>query len=262
MMSKFSGWNRVCLLLATVALSGCVSTVFPDFEDDSEIVITDGGKVEVREVDEKGILVGDKENAAYEDDEEYAEAVIKPAEEKVEPAKVVEVVASDIEEKDEAVVKDEPEEVVENVADKAEIEPLIAQKPKEAEEPKEAKAFEPTVQYLAATINFDNGGAAVDAKYNKNLREIAKQAKDNDAYVLVYGFASSRTRDTDPASHKLANFKVSAERAENTARVLRRFGVPANRIITQALSDSMPLYQEVMPEGERLNRRAEIYIAY
>ena len=62
--------------------------------------------------------------------------------------------------------------------------------------------------------------------------------------------------------HKLANFKVSADRATNTAKALRRFGVDANNITTQALSDSMPMYQEVMPEGERLNRRAEIYLAY
>ena len=94
------------------------------------------------------------------------------------------------------------------------------------------------------------------------MRKLAKIVKENDATVTVYGFASSRTRDTDPATHKLANFKVSAERAENTAKALRRAGVPADKITTQAMSDSMPMYQEVMPEGERLNRRAEIYLTY
>ena len=43
---------------------------------------------------------------------------------------------------------------------------------------------------------------------------------------------------------------------------LARAGVSVDRIVSQAMSDSMPMYQEVMPEGERLNRRAEIYLTY
>jgi outer membrane protein OmpA-like peptidoglycan-associated protein len=120
----------------------------------------------------------------------------------------------------------------------------------------------PTMHYLAETIYFDNGSATVSSSYQSALRKIARLAKENKATVTVYGFASSRTRDTDPASHKLANFKVSLQRAENTAKALRRAGVPSQRILTQALSDSSPMYQEVMPEGERLNRRAEIYLTY
>ena len=94
------------------------------------------------------------------------------------------------------------------------------------------------------------------------MKAVAKIAKDNNAIVSVYGYASSRTRNTDPASHKLANFKVSAERAESVAKVLRKYGVKSDRIVTHALSDSLPMYQEVMPEGERLNRRVEIYLTY
>ncbi len=76
------------------------------------------------------------------------------------------------------------------------------------------------------------------------------------------GYASSRTRNTDAVTHKLANFKISSERAQNVANALRRAGLKADMIEVEALSDSAPVYQEVMPEGERLNRRAEIYIAY
>ena len=120
----------------------------------------------------------------------------------------------------------------------------------------------PSMHYLAATIYFEDGGAAVGSSYNATLRKIAKLVKENDAAVTVYGFASSRTRDTDPATHKLINFNISAKRAENTVKALRRAGVPADKITMQALSDSMPMYQEVMPAGERLNRRAEIYLTY
>ena len=116
--------------------------------------------------------------------------------------------------------------------------------------------------YLAETIYFDNGSSVVDYKFYNALREVAKIAKKNNAVVSVYGYASSRTRNTDPATHKLANFKVSAARAESVNKLLIKYGVNANQIVSQALSDSVPMYQEVMPEGERLNRRVEIYLTY
>lgn len=240
-------------LVAGVMLGGCSSMVFPDFEDDnSEVIIHEGGKVEIRKVNEDGVLVSDKENAAYEDENEAEGAEEKTEEtedkkaevEQVMPARTVEVKKESIE-----PIEDDSTKVAKGKTDES---------TKAA--PKEDKV--PTMHYLAATIYFENGGAVVGSSYNKILRNIAKLVKENDAMVTVYGFASSRTRDTDPVSHKLANFNVSAERAQNTAKALRRMGVPADNIITQALSDSMPLYQEVMPEGERLNRRAEIYLTY
>ncbi len=235
------------VLMGVAMLSACSSAVFPDFEDeDSEVIIHEGGKVELRKIENNGVLVADKDNAAYEGEEEKAEAEVKteaPDVEKVTPAKVVKVKKEDV----------KPlEQNEENLA-------ASQQQTAENNEPQEKT---PTMHYLAATVYFENGGAIVDSSYNATLKKIAKLVKENDATVTVCGFASSRTRDTDPASHKLANFKVSAERADNTARALRRAGVPANKISVQALSDSMPLYQEVMPEGERLNRRAEIYLTY
>lgn len=251
-------------LLAAAAsvmlLSGCASAIFPDFEENNDIVVDDGGKVEVREVKEDGILVGDKENASYEGDEDEvadevetddAEApVVEDGEDEVSPAKVIEVKADDIAPVETAETEDNVK-VTEASAD---------EKVLTVEDDSEPQG--PSMHYLAETIYFENGGAVVDASYRSVLRKLAKIVKENDATVTVYGFASSRTRDTDPATHKLANFKVSAERAENTAKALRRAGVPADKITTQAMSDSMPMYQEVMPEGERLNRRAEIYLTY
>ena len=46
------------------------------------------------------------------------------------------------------------------------------------------------------------------------------------------------------------------------AQALRKAGIPSSKIVVEALSDSAPAYLEVMPEGERLNRRAEVYISY
>ncbi len=251
------GFYLSCFALATVFMvGGCASSVFPDFEDYNEIIVDDGGKVEIREVDARGILVSDKENASYEDDD-----LIENEAEEITPAKVVAVETAEID----PLPSEEQKELVDNLDETTTIvkeDEKVNEKVVIADEKDEDKITEPTVNYLAATIYFENGGAVVASSYNKVLRDVAKIVKDNNAKVMVYGFASSRTKDTDPASHKLANFKVSADRATNTAKALRRFGVDANNITTQALSDSMPMYQEVMPEGERLNRRAEIYLAY
>lgn len=250
--------NLLTVAASVMLLSGCASAIFPDFEENNDIVVDDGGKVEVRKVKEDGILVGDKENASYEGDEDdtadevdVADApVVEGDEDAVSPAKVIEVKADDIAPVETAEAEDNVK-VTEASAD---------EKVLEAQDDSEPQG--PSMHYLAETIYFENGGAVVDAAYRSALRKLAKIVKENDATVTVYGFASSRTRDTDPATHKLANFKVSAERAENTAKALRRAGVPADKITTQAMSDSMPMYQEVMPEGERLNRRAEIYLTY
>ena len=250
--------NLLAVAASVMLLSGCASAIFPDFVENNDIVVDDGGKVEVRKVKEDGILVGDKENASYEGDEDdtadevdVADApVVEGDEDAVSPAKVIEVKADDIAPVETAEAEDNVK-VTEASAD---------EKVLEAQDDSEPQG--PSMHYLAETIYFENGGAVVDASYRSALRKLAKIVKENDATVTVYGFASSRTRDTDPATHKLANFKVSAERAENTAKALRRAGVPADKITTQAMSDSMPMYQEVMPEGERLNRRAEIYLTY
>ena len=128
--------------------------------------------------------------------------------------------------------------------------------------PPKATSKEPTVFYLAETIYFSNGGSTVDNQYLKKLKEIVKEAKKRNGKIIVQGFASSRTKNTDIITHKKANLKVSIARAENVATLLAKYGMPKSRIITEGLSDSRPAYQEVMPEGERLNRRAEVYISY
>ncbi len=249
------GLYLVWMVGTALFLSGCASSVFPDFDEGSEVVIDDGGKVNVRQVKENGILVADKENAAYEDEEDYVdEADAEEASDEVFVAEADEVEPAKVEAVEKAEI--EPLETTEEEVVTAEAEEIPAEKETEPEK------VMPSMHYLAATVYFENGGAVVDASYRNSLKKIAKLVKENDAVVTVYGFASSRTRDTDPASHKLANFKVSADRAQNTAKALRRAGVPADKITTQALSDSMPMYQEVMPEGERLNRRAEIYLTY
>ena len=124
------------------------------------------------------------------------------------------------------------------------------------------KAFVPSVTYQLDTFYFENGSSFLDADYRERIRKIVRAAKKDNAHVRVVGHASSRTNDTDIVSHKLANFKVSQKRAEAVAEELRRAGMPAELISVEALSDSAPAYLEVMPEGERLNRRVEVFLSY
>lgn len=120
----------------------------------------------------------------------------------------------------------------------------------------------PSIDYQIASILFADGSAAVDMSYNAEIAKIARLAIKHNAQIRVYGFSSSRTKDTDIVTHKMINFNTSLKRAESVAAALCRAGVKKENITVEALSDSRPLFSEVMPEGERLNRRAEIYISY
>lgn len=247
-------------------LSSCSSAVFPDItedeedtivsqdEEDSSFIGRKSKKIELSMPEEGESLKSDTQNVAY--DKEKPDI---PFAAKTKPVKKEELKES----------KAEAEKALsENANKKAEkakkIE--IPQKPIVAAAdftPAEEENTIPSVSYRLDTFYFANGSSVLDSQYNKQIRNIVKLAKSKkNAIVTVKGFASSRTRNTDPVSHKLANFKVSAARAQSVADALKRYGLSANKIQTEALSDSMPAYQEVMPEGERLNRRVEVYIAY
>lgn len=232
-------------------LAGCTHAVFPEIiDDDDQIMVSssaDGGKV----LKAGSSLGSDALNAAYEgqknsDEDVFADVV--PAQ-KAKAAKKT-VAEEKAPEKIEIPVKKKPEML------KTEAKPDVDR------ENKPEANWEPSVTYRLETVYFANGSSVVDGNYAAKFREAAKAVKQDNAKIRVLGFASSRTRNTDIATHKLANFKVSLARAESVAAKLRKYGVPADSISVEALSDSEPAYMEVMPEGERLNRRAEIYISY
>lgn len=175
------------------------------------------------------------------------------------PSKTTPVVITDIDLK-EMDAEDNKTKVIKPISETKTILPV--KKEQKVIKGKVAVPTEPSVFYLAETVYFNNGGSSVDNSYYKKLRQIVKEAKAHNGKIIVQGFASSRTKNTDIITHKMANLKVSVARAENIAKILAQYGMPKNRIITEGLSDSRPAYQEVMPEGERLNRRAEIYISY
>ena len=234
--------NLLSCLFVLLCLNACSTAVFP------EVIEDDGLSESILEEDDA--LGSDMENVAYEgeNDDVFADVVTNDKSEAatkedktdfITPAKTTEVKVAELVKPVETSNEAQEEEVV-----------------------VEQEVFEPSVTYRLATIYFDNGSSFVDAEYKEKIRDAAKLVKNNNAQIRVLGFSSSRTRNMDIAAHKLANFKVSAERAENVAAALRRAGVPAENSMVEALSDTAPAYLEVMPEGERLNRRAEIYVSY
>lgn len=201
-----------------------------------------------KQLTETTILGSDSLNARYE-------------EEKAMPAPTKPIIREDAR-KEAKIDKDREFKKIITYAAAEKAERAKTEKKKEKKKEVSPVKSEPSVAYQAATVLFADGSSTVAPEYNGEIRKIARLAKEKNAHITVYGFASSRTRDTDVATHKLINFNISLKRAESVAAALIRAGAPKKSVAVEALSDSMPLYQEVMPEGERLNRRAEIYVSY
>jgi outer membrane protein OmpA-like peptidoglycan-associated protein len=108
-------------------------------------------------------------------------------------------------------------------------------------------------------VRFKAGSASLSSRERQGLRQIAQVFRQRGGAIRVEGHASSRTRNMDPVQHHLVNFNVSLNRANAVARELVRQGVPEEAVFVSALSDSRPLYYEVMPAGEAGNQRVEVY---
>ena len=89
-----------------------------------------------------------------------------------------------------------------------------------------------------------------------------KFASKKNAKVKIVGHASTRTKDMDPIKHKLANFNISDKRSQAVAKIFIDNKFPIKDLITEAVSDSKPLFYESMPAGTHGNQRTEIYIIY
>ena len=112
----------------------------------------------------------------------------------------------------------------------------------------------------AGTINFRHGSARLSRSDLGAIAKMARQAVDAGVFIRVVGHASMRTGDMDPFAHTVANFNISLLRANAVASALIKNGVPAERLIVDAVGDTQPLYSEAMPSGEHANRRTEIFL--
>ncbi|MCW9033149.1 MAG: OmpA family protein [Rhodospirillales bacterium] len=116
--------------------------------------------------------------------------------------------------------------------------------------------------YKIATIQFGVGSANLSGNDQSILRKVASLQKKRGGTIRVVGHASSRTRNMDKVRHDTVNLTTSTQRADKVAKMLMRLGVAPTTLYVGAVSDTDPVYYEVMPSGEAGNRRAEVYIDF
>ena len=114
----------------------------------------------------------------------------------------------------------------------------------------------------AAVVFFPGDGATLNAASRAKVKEVvqAYQAKGSQGFIRVVGHSSSRTPNMPVEKHLELIFQRSQDRANAVAHELIREGVPADKVLVDAVGDSQPVYYESMPKGEEGNRRAEIFL--
>jgi outer membrane protein OmpA-like peptidoglycan-associated protein len=121
---------------------------------------------------------------------------------------------------------------------------------------------DPTGQPPAAVVFFPHDTTLLGANARAEVKTaaLAFRARGSRGYVRVVGHSSSRTPDMPLAQHLEYNFERSQARATAVARELIRDGVPADKVLVEAVGDTQPVFFETMPKGEEGNRRTEIFL--
>ena len=241
------------ILLFFFLLSGCISV--------SDIMGTDESEVEP--IDEVGQLLSDiqeEENSILPEINE--EPALEISEQKLDASPTQEydsvLLDQSLEEESTEVTAEQPAvKLPEN--EKIEVDTSL----KNFESPLPKLTITEKIQYRVATINFYSGSSQVDGSGLRKIKKIAKIAKEREARIKIVGHASKRTRDMPLAKHKLVNFNISDRRAQSVADIfIKKHNFPSNNLITEAVSDTKPLFKENMPAGTKANQRTEIFIIY
>jgi len=113
-----------------------------------------------------------------------------------------------------------------------------------------------------AVIYFPGDGTNLSTSARAEVRAAvaAFKASGGQGAIRVVGHASSRTGNMPVEKHLETIFDKSQARANAVAQELIHDGVPASRVLVDAVGDSQPIFYESMPQGEEGNRRAEIFV--
>jgi outer membrane protein OmpA-like peptidoglycan-associated protein len=113
-----------------------------------------------------------------------------------------------------------------------------------------------------AVVYFPGDGTTLSAAAKTQVRNAVTQYKSigGAGSIRVVGHASSRTANMPVEKHLELIFDKSQQRANAVAQELIREGIPAAKVLIEAVGDSQPVYFESMPQGEEGNRRAEIFV--
>ena len=212
-------------------------------------------------------ILADAENTI--DDLSSQESVsIEPSSEKLPPAPTTEYDTSLIDQesdiKNETLLENSQEQIAElSTKEENVISPSPSVESFESTYQRSALDLNDQIQYRVATINFNSGSSTVNYSGLKKIKKIAKIAKERNAKIKIIGHASERTKDMPIAKHKVVNFIISDKRANSVAEIfIKKYNFPMEKLITQGLSDSRPLFKEIMPAGTKANQRTEIFLIY
>jgi outer membrane protein OmpA-like peptidoglycan-associated protein len=113
-----------------------------------------------------------------------------------------------------------------------------------------------------AVVFFPRDAAVLGPKAREQVAATARAylAAQGTGFVRIVGHSSSRTADMPLAQHLEVVFQHSQDFATAVAQELIRDGIPADKVLVEAVGDSQPVYFESMPQGEAGNRRAEIFL--
>jgi outer membrane protein OmpA-like peptidoglycan-associated protein len=113
-----------------------------------------------------------------------------------------------------------------------------------------------------AVVFFPGDGVGLTAEAQSRVRAAVEQynASGTQGFIRVVGHSSSRTANMSAERHMEIIFRKSQERANAVAQEIIRDGVPADKVLVEAVGDTQPVYYESMPRGEDGNRRAEIFL--
>jgi len=111
-------------------------------------------------------------------------------------------------------------------------------------------------------IYFPGDGVSLTVAARKKVSQAVAAFKANGGTgtIKVVGHSSSRTGNMSVERHLEVIFQKSQQRANAVAQALIKAGIPASKVIVEAVGDGQPIYYESMPRGEEGNRRAEIFL--
>jgi len=102
-------------------------------------------------------------------------------------------------------------------------------------------------------INFDFNKANVKKIYYKDIKKLAAAIKANPKIkrIMITGY-------TDNTGSKRYNYELSVKRAKAVAKLLVKFGIKPNMIISRGYGEDYPLVPNTTDTNRALNRRVEI----
>jgi outer membrane protein OmpA-like peptidoglycan-associated protein len=112
----------------------------------------------------------------------------------------------------------------------------------------------------SAVVFFPRDTTVLNGEAKAQVREAARafMARGGQGYVRVVGHASSGASSMTGERQLVWNFERSQARANAVARALIAQGVPADKVLVQAVGDDQSGYGVTAPNGEDGGRRADI----